>query len=559
MHSNSQTNKDSEIEFAKVPRAPSPLSSETNFDDQSKQDTIKNQNIENKITYKRVDATLSIMAGTGHPKNYEKELYSVKNNSKFKEIKIKNESSFNPRAKNKMNRKRFNETLIKTSKMTTRHLSGPSIPGRTQKILKKSPHAQQVNKFLNGSMRYRIHKRGSSLQTNLDNSFSKEDIIKLAERARPSSLLREKRKGFSTSSHRFDKKFEFERFYDTTPGPGSYNLIKKLTDKAQELKDIHDKNSDFKKNQKNRSTISSIMNNSAILQPQTKLEPIQKGTFGLSQRIAFESENSPGPGQYNSVDLEKNSNKKRIISYKMKDKRPALKLPFSLSNPLNYVNSYTVNVYYKPGFPEAGFYNPDTDQSNVRGDVKFDMKSKRKELFPKTENTDVPIQYDSHGAFNKKFIGLNNSPGLCQPTSRKLVHLSMFGDGSSGPNAEASSKDQENKIKPHSKELKDLLDPKKVQNKSLLPNENGMGDLSRDRFGAPIESKSVKFKTPGPGAYENDYIQSIKKNSHKLCMIGQSERNYTFGMDNIEINPGPAYYDPPVVDKKISFHYDRAD
>jgi len=110
----------------------------------------------------------------------------------------------------KLKRGRFNENIIKVNKsgnkMTYQHLSGPSIPGKTQKILKNSPHAQRINSFLQSSMRYGRHKREKSYQKDLDNTFSKEDILKLAQRGRPSSILRSKKKGFTTSSHRFDKK-----------------------------------------------------------------------------------------------------------------------------------------------------------------------------------------------------------------------------------------------------------------------------------------------------------------------------------------------------------------
>lgn len=47
--------------------------------------------------------------------------------------------------------------------------------------------------------------------------------------------MREKRKGFSTSAHRFDKKDDFKRFFDSTPGPGSYNLAQELQNKFDEM------------------------------------------------------------------------------------------------------------------------------------------------------------------------------------------------------------------------------------------------------------------------------------------------------------------------------------
>ena len=85
-----------------------------------------------------------------------------------------------------------------------------------------------------------------------------------------------------------------------------------------------------------------------------------------------------------------------------------------------------------------------------------------------------------------------------------------------------------------------------------------MGDLSRDRFGVPIEPKTHQFKTPGPGAYESDNIDSVKRNQFKYGVFDQEDRNFNFGIGNSLKNPGPAYYNPTIVDK-ISFHYDRMD
>ena len=102
----------------------------------------------------------------------------------------------------------MNEMLIKlnnqSKQMTNQYLSGPSIPAKNQKILKTSPHAQKVNRYLQGNMKYN-HKREKSFQKDLDESFSK-DVISLSKQRRPSSIMRQKRRGFDTSAHRFDKK-----------------------------------------------------------------------------------------------------------------------------------------------------------------------------------------------------------------------------------------------------------------------------------------------------------------------------------------------------------------
>lgn len=96
--------------------------------------------------------------------------------------------------------------------------------------------------------------------------------------------------------------------------------------------------------------------------------------------------------------MEIESQRKRVLGCKIKDKKPALKLPFTLSNPLNYVNSYTVNVYYKPGNPGVGSYDPEVPSNSI-GLAKFDTKTKRNLPFDKPQEYDAPIQYDTRGTF----------------------------------------------------------------------------------------------------------------------------------------------------------------
>ena len=93
------------------------------------------------------------------------------------------------------------------------------------------------------------------------------------------------------------------------------------------------------------------------------------------------------------------------------------------------MNSYTVNVYYKPGHPGVGSYNLDYKPDHAKGGGNFHSKTKRNPLFIANINPDLPIQYNTKGTFGSKSVGYNNSPGLCQPTNRKLVHLNLFGDG----------------------------------------------------------------------------------------------------------------------------------
>lgn len=64
----------------------------------------------------------------------------------------------------------------------------------------------------------------------------------------------------------------------------------------------------------------------------------------------------------------------------------------------------------------------------MKGSVKFDSYGKRKTIFGGKANAEVPIQYEEVRNFAKRPIGFNNSPGLCPPTSRKLIKLKLFGE-----------------------------------------------------------------------------------------------------------------------------------
>lgn len=155
-----------------------------------------------------------------------------------KELPIIYDLPFQSKLSSRLKRGRMNEMLVKlnhqSKNMTNQYLSGPSIPAKNQKILKTSPHAQKVNDFLQNGMRYR-HKREKSFQHNLSDTFNKDDMSYISKSVRPSSILKQKRKGFATSSHRFDKKKDFERLFDSTPGPGTYNLSQHLEEKAKKL------------------------------------------------------------------------------------------------------------------------------------------------------------------------------------------------------------------------------------------------------------------------------------------------------------------------------------
>jgi hypothetical protein len=231
------------------------------------------------------------------------------------------------------------------------------------------------------------------------------------------------------SAYRFDKQMEFQKFFDSTPGPGSYNLLQDLKSMASEV--MNEDSSLYKGTIDNeiskyaQSILESTHDNS-IQTRHRVFKPKNKTTFSRDERVHENHYLTPGPGHYEMSNLEIESKRKRPRIPIIKDKKPALKLPFSLNNPLNYINSYTVNVYYKPGHPGVGVYDIDKQQ-HISGHAKFDSKVIRSLPFEKDKSFDLPIQYDIKGTMMKVQIGQNNSPGMCQPTKRKLVHLNLFG------------------------------------------------------------------------------------------------------------------------------------
>lgn len=226
--------------------------------------------------------------------------------------------------------------------------------------------------------------------------------------------MRRKKKGFAASSHRFDKKKDFERFFDSTPGPGSYNVIQNIVHKREVSSNYGSETGISKFDSTDVSgmafTNADTTDDTSFMLKRSIFIPKDNGTFPKESRSPKPIEVSPGPGHYDQIMLELESHRKKIQAPTFKDKRPALKLPFSLSNPLNYVNSYTVNVYYKPGHPGIGTYNVDIPKK-ISMNPTFNSGVQRKLPFEEVDRNDAPIQYDSKGTFNKKIAGLNNTSG----------------------------------------------------------------------------------------------------------------------------------------------------
>ena len=386
--------------------------------------------------------------------------------------------------------------------------------------------------------------------------------------------MREKRKGFAASSHRFDKKKDFERFFDSTPGPGSYNLMQKLANKREQSSNFGSENDGSRIESTDVSGFAFTNDNStedtSFMLKRSIFIPKDNGTFPKESRSPKPSEISPGPGHYEQTMFELESQRKKIAVPTFKDKRPALKLPFSLSNPLNYVNSYTVNVYYKPGHPGIGTYNVDIP-NKISMNPTFNSGVQRKLPFEEVDRNDAQIQYDTKGTFNKRLVGLNNSSGQCQPTRRKLVHLNLFGPNERLKDSTLLSKlsPQTVKVNEFDKKLDITTEDSYISFRNALygadkpinynPRDNLMGDLNLDRFGNPIEIKSRKHEVPGPGSYNAEDVIINKPSTNKQGIFNREERIYNYNMKELPKNPGPAYYDPSIMEKKTSFHYDRID
>jgi len=79
-----------------------------------------------------------------------------------------------------------------------------------------------------------------------------------------------------------------------------------------------------------------------------------------------------------------------------------------------------------------------------------------------------------------------------------------------------------------------------------------MGDLNRDRFGESIETKAAKLNVPGPGSY-NPMLPKVKNNQSPSFSIA----NHSIWPKSK--NPGPAYYDPIIAEKRTNFKYSNAE
>lgn len=105
---------------------------------------------------------------------------------------------------------------------------------------------------------------------------------------------------------------EFERFFDTTPGPGSYNLMEKLTRKVSDIaKESTDYSQTIMSPKSQTEKQSTITKDSGMEKRHHLFQPKSKGTFGFEKRLKMKPQQSPGPGQYKCPDLEIESNKKR--------------------------------------------------------------------------------------------------------------------------------------------------------------------------------------------------------------------------------------------------------
>lgn len=71
---------------------------------------------------------------------------------------------------------------------------------------------------------------------------------------------------------------------------------------------------------------------------------------------------------------------------------------------------------------------------------------------------------------------------------------------------------------------------------------------NQDRFGESIQAKKVKDLKPPPGAYDN----VVPRKRIKSVLMGKSSRSTS---QRVRYRaPGPAYYNPVMIPKSISYH-----
>jgi len=91
-----------------------------------------------------------------------------------------------------------------------------------------------------------------------------------------------------------------------------------------------------------------------------------------------------------------------------------------------------------------------------------------------------------------------------------------------------------------------LLTLDKIRHSSMFSRTN------QDRFGRPLEKKSEPFVVPGPGTYKTGSKQVAKAQASMSSFVSTADRNIV-GEPAVKGQPGPAYYNPAIPNKK-SFH-----
>lgn len=75
-------------------------------------------------------------------------------------------------------------------------------------------------------------------------------------------------------------------------------------------------------------------------------------------------------------------------------------------------------------------------------------------------------------------------------------------------------------------------------------------DINQDRFGSPYEHMTERLVIPGPGAYEDGMSVSDDKSVASSFMVSKTERIKPPFNKRPLIIPGPAFYNPTVIEKK---------
>ncbi|CAI2367494.1 unnamed protein product [Moneuplotes crassus] len=335
-------------------------------------------------------------------------------------------------------------------------------------------------------------------------------------------FLKEKLKGFNSSSDKHSFKKLLKRRFNREPGPATYK----------------------------------------IRSPKSKFSRRGYTNGFASHNERYQSEEqSPGPGDYETT-----KPKKSICKVSYKSSSPNIKA-LEGKNPLNYVLPLTVNLYFKKNNPGPGEYSPKKEMAEqIKNEYKsvFNSKSQRR-LFSRDDDYNFlkysynhqTIQEDARKMTKlKKRVQVripNKTIGDTLEEIKYRYECLLIAFRTKGALSQDFTQSTEDIRNPSYTSL----DAPAYQG-DISHNLNKKRDIytsnfalqNTDRFGAPIFNKQRAFKIPGPGRYKSNKASKIKGG-----IIGSQKKK----MFNEIINkvPGPCFYSVKKDSKKASFLFNR--